>query len=361
VSRSVRAPEVLYAEVPDFYAEIERRRAPGLEARPILVGGDPDKRGKVQSTSAEARACGVAVGMPMAEALRLCPDAVRLPTDMGRYREAQSELAACLRRRVEAFEPAGLGGAFVDARHLTEPAAQLAERLVAAVRSELGLDLRVGIAPSKWLAQLVASAIDGGGVRRLEAEAVRAFVAPLPVAVLPRIGRKAEARLGQLGAATIGEAIGLGADVLEEALGARGRVILDLVEGRARATVRAARHPGSISRDHTLGDAPPGPESLSTCLGDLARALERAMGRLGVRARRLALRIRADDQHVTTRSATLGEPADDAAVLLTRALDLLDRAGVDPSRIRSVGLTVAGLEAGGRSDPQLELFPDSTP
>ena len=38
---------VLYAEVPGFYAEVERSAEPALRERPVVVGGDPRKRGSV--------------------------------------------------------------------------------------------------------------------------------------------------------------------------------------------------------------------------------------------------------------------------------------------------------------------------
>ena len=75
---------VLFVEVPDFYATIERADAPELASRPVIVGGDPRKRGAVLAASADARAAGVAADMPMLEALRLCPGARRVPTDVRR-------------------------------------------------------------------------------------------------------------------------------------------------------------------------------------------------------------------------------------------------------------------------------------
>ena len=45
---------ILFAEVPNFYAEVESIREPSLRGRPIIVGGDPKKRGLVQSASRDA-------------------------------------------------------------------------------------------------------------------------------------------------------------------------------------------------------------------------------------------------------------------------------------------------------------------
>ena len=79
---------VLFAEVPCFYAAVERADDPDLVGRPIIVGGDPRKRGLVQGASPEALAAGVNLDQPILEALKLCPEARAIRTNMGRYREA---------------------------------------------------------------------------------------------------------------------------------------------------------------------------------------------------------------------------------------------------------------------------------
>ena len=66
---------VLFAEVPGFYAAVARADDPSLATRPVIVGGDPRKRGRVQSATADALALGVTLEMSMIEALRQCPTA----------------------------------------------------------------------------------------------------------------------------------------------------------------------------------------------------------------------------------------------------------------------------------------------
>ena len=58
-------PVVVYARVPDFYASAERARHPELRGRPLIVGGDPRRAGKVQSATPDATAAGVVMGMPV--------------------------------------------------------------------------------------------------------------------------------------------------------------------------------------------------------------------------------------------------------------------------------------------------------
>lgn len=347
-------PAVLYACVPCFYAEVERRDHPALADGAVLVGGDPRKRGRVQSASLEAARAGVAEGMAMSEALERCPGAAHFRTDMKRYREASGALMVCLRRIVEALEPAGLGAAYLDVHEREEPGEALARRIVGAVRDELGLPLRVGIAPSKLVAQLAAEEAADDGVRRIRVVDAAAFLAPLALSRLPRVGRKTEARLQDLGARTVGELLALGRTAVEEALGNHGLAIYELASGLDRSPVRVAAHPHSISRELTLED--PGPVAIAEALRGLAALLERQLVRQGLGARRIALRARLSDEPVTTRSITLGEPVATAAGITEVAEGLAARLGRDPEAVRVLALTVAGLVAVGDEDRQLELF-----
>ena len=107
---------LLYAEVLGFYAEVERALRPELAGRPVIVGGDPRKRGLVQAATADARAAGVVAGMPVEEALARCRGARALRTEMARYREMDKRVRACVGRICERLEPVGLGAAYLDVR-----------------------------------------------------------------------------------------------------------------------------------------------------------------------------------------------------------------------------------------------------
>ena len=72
---------VVFVEVPRFYAEIERAQDPASRDRPVIVGGDPRKRGTVQSATLDALASGVEIGMTLLQALERCPRA-RLATNL---------------------------------------------------------------------------------------------------------------------------------------------------------------------------------------------------------------------------------------------------------------------------------------
>jgi nucleotidyltransferase/DNA polymerase involved in DNA repair len=346
---------ILYAEVPCFYASVERAAAPELASRPVIVGGDPRKRGLVQAATPDALAAGVRVEMPVLEALELCPRARAVRTDMARYRDASRRLFACLLRDAEKLEPAGLSAAYVDASGLAAGAEAIAAAWLARVQGELGLPLRVGIARSKLVARLAAEEA-GEGVRRIALGAEAAFLKPLPVTRLEGVGLKTASTLDEHGARTIGEVAALGRERLEALFGTHGLRIHAAATGADDPPVRAARHPQSLSRESTLAGEPFDREVLVEHLLQLARQLEAELLVQSLSARRVTLKIRYLDQGTTTRSQALASPVAGAAEIHAVALHLLGRAQSSVRSIRGLGIQLARLAPRADSERQLGLF-----
>jgi DNA polymerase-4 len=347
---------VLFAEVPCFYAVVEVAQDPTLAGRPVLVGGDPRKRGLVQSASPEALAAGVELEMPVIEALRLCPSARTLRTNVRLYREASRRLFACLRRETGWLEPFGLGAAFLEGPAGADPV-QLAGRLCDRVAAELGLGLRVGIASGKFLARLAAEESGERRVRSVPAGAEREFLRPLPLARLDGVGRKTAAALAELGAQTIGDVAALGRERLEEAFGAHGLRIFALASARDDAPLRAARHPQSLTREVTVRGETRDRGVLGDHLANLARDLAEELRQQALAARQVALRLRYADQVTATRSQALGSPTAAAGEIQAVAARLLDRTQAGSRGVRRVGIQLSRLSPAGEADRQLDLFP----
>ena len=346
---------ILFAEVPDFYAEVERSRDPALGDRPVVVGGDPRKRGVVQSASREAREAGVELGMPMQLALARCPQARAVKTDMKHYREVSGRLRACLRAEVEAVEPVALESAYLDVSLAGEDARSVADRLIERVKQSLGLPLCVGIAATKALARLAAEEATPGSSFRIAPTEEARFLAPLPVGRLPGVGPRTLETLRGLGAATIGDLLRLEPARIERELGNHGLRILALAAGREDSTVRGHRHPRSLSREHTFRPAELDLGELWDCVERLSQLLGEALQEQALCGRRVGVKVRFDDDQTTTRSRTLPVPVATAAEIRPVAVGLLGRTQAGARGVRVVGVTVAGL--GPRpEDRQLELF-----
>jgi DNA polymerase-4 len=347
---------LLFAEVPRLYAEAERAADPSLAGRPVIVGGDPRKRGLVQSATLDALAAGVAVGMPVLEALERCPAARVRRTNMRAYRELAGRLRACLRLATAQLEPAGLEAAYLEVEAGAEAALELARRLQREVQDTLRLPLRVGIAPVKFVAKLAAEEAGPGGVRRVGPEDLRAFLEPLPVERLPGVGPHTLAALGELGIATVGELAAARREAVEERLGNHGLALRAAAGGQGEARLRPAPHSRSLSQETTLDPSERDLALLEGLLADLAGGLATALARERLGARRLVLKVRYADQESVTRSRTLGRAVAGAAELGELARELLRRTQAGERPVRLLGLAAFRLAARPRDDRQLPLF-----
>jgi len=354
------ARSILYADVPAFYAEVERAAHPELAGRPVIVGGDPRKRGLVQAATPDAVAVGVREGMTVVDALACCPRARALRTEMPRYREMDKRLRACLARAAARLEPAGLGAAFLEAEGEPGPRVgaleSLARALREAVAAELRLPLRVGAGPVKFVARLAAEEAGGAGFLAVEPSQVAAFLGGLPVARLPGVGPNTAARLAELGVLEVAELVALGRGPIERELGNHGLAILASALGHGDDHVRAASHPQTLSQEVTLRTGELDRAVLGEQLRLLADRLERALALEGLSARRLALKVRYADGERITRSVSLEEGVATGAELLDRAADLLERTQAGSRPLRLLGLAVTSLARPRRDDRQLSLF-----
>jgi DNA polymerase-4 len=347
---------LIYATVPDFYAEVERAADPELRLRPVIVGGDPRKRGLVQAATADARAAGVELGMPVVQALEKCPRAKPLRTDMRRYREASARLRTGFRAASERLEPAGLEAAWLDVTGAPQAPDEIARRLRAHIAAELELPLQLGIAPVKFLAKLAAERSGSDEISWIHTSQVQDFLDPLPTTCLPGVGPKTAEALAAQGARTVAQVRALGRARLETALGNHGVAILAFAEGRDSSRLRVAPHPRSLSQEATLPEPELDRVALGERLAELAAGLEAALQREGLEACRVILKLRYADGEAVTRTRSGISPVSDARRLLEAAQELLARTQAGSRPVRRLGLAVASLARPGTSDRQLDLF-----
>ncbi len=99
---------ILLADADAFYVAVARAVDPdGAGKAPLLiVGGSRDSRGVVCSASYETRRFGVRSAMPIARALRLCPDATCVPVPFKACVQKSAEIRQLLHRYAPIVEGA---------------------------------------------------------------------------------------------------------------------------------------------------------------------------------------------------------------------------------------------------------------
>src|SRR5690348_13898496 len=106
---------LMHVDLDAFFVEVCRQRNPELrDVELLVVGGRRDGRGVVQSASYGARKYGVRAGMPIAEAVRLCPAATFFRGEFVHYREASRAVRQVLERHAPVVVMASLDEAYLD-------------------------------------------------------------------------------------------------------------------------------------------------------------------------------------------------------------------------------------------------------
>ncbi len=355
--REVLVPRVIvHLDLDAFFAAVEVLENPALAGKPVLVGGKPGERGVVAAASYPARAFGVHSAMPMARALRLCPEAVVLPPRKDLYRDYSDRVMAILRQISPLVEQISVDEAVLDLTDRVvdwEDGPELARGLQERVREEVALSASLGVATNKLVAKVASDRDKPGGLTVVRPGEEAAFLAPLPVRVLWGVGPVTERELAQMGVTTVGELAQQHERVLRDRFGRHGAEMARRAQGIDGRPVVTERERKSVSRERTFRRDLRRAGSLRRQLWKLCRSVARRLRRADLAAETVAIKLRYADFTTLTRQMTLDVPTDDDRTIYRAALVLLNRTWQSGRPVRLLGV------AGRRLSPppgQLPLF-----
>jgi DNA polymerase-4 len=341
--------KIIHVDMDAFYASVEQRDDPTLRGRPVVVAWR-GQRSVVCAASYEARKFGVRSAMPAVRAERLCPQAVFVPPDFARYKAVSRQVRAIFERHTDLVEPLSLDEAYLDvtaAKTALPSATATAEAIRAAIREETQLTASAGVAPNKFVAKIASDFNKPDGLFVVRPHQVARFLAPLPVARLPGVGRVMEAKLAELGVATVADLRGLPPEFLEQRFGRWGRRLHELSHGIDEHPVVSERPTLQVSaedtfeRDLLLGELAP---HIARMAGKAWAGYERERERDGRIARTVVLKLKTSDFRVLTRSLTPEVPPGSLDDLVRIASDLRARVELPSrTRYRLVGVGLAGF------------------
>lgn len=349
---------IAHVDMDAFYASIEIRDDPTLRGKPVVVGGGADQRGVVSAASYEARKYGVHSAMPMARALRLCPDLVRVPGDMRKYQSVSVEVMDVLHQYSPMVEPLSLDEAFLDltgTEALFGPPDEAGQRIKKDIRERTRLTASVGIAPRKFIAKIASDLEKPDGLVVVGQDDVLSFLSPLPLARLWGVGPKTLATLRGLGMETVGDLASYPVEKLARRFGVSGGHLHSLANGEDDRGVEPEWEARSYSHEETFARDQSDPLFLDAVLVDQAVRIARRLRRAGVMARCISIKLRFGDFTTITRQKTLPRATCYADAIHDAARSLLG-ASWDGRPVRLLGCGTSRIEVGG-SDP--DLFTDA--
>ena len=360
---------ILLADADAFFVAIARMVDPegAGKARLLIVGGTRESRGVVCSASYEARKFGVRSAMPIARALRLCPDAMCVPVPRRVCGEKSREIRSVLEQYAPVVEGASIDEWYMDLGGTEglykEPLAETARRIRDAVRAETSLPISIGGGTSKLVAKLAVErakpkpGTNATGVHVVPPGDEGTFLETFDLADIPLVGPRFQERLARLGMRRVPDVLQYDVPTLTQWLGAReAEWLYRRVRGLDASEVEGHGDAKSISRDETFSaDINDDPSLARELLALVTRATADLRGD-GLAARTVTVKLRDHDFKTRQASRTLDMPVMSDRVVFATARGLLARLRRTrrvPARL--VGVSLSSLATDATAD-QLTLF-----
>ena len=335
--------KIVHVDMDAFYASVEQRDDPTLRGRPVVVAWK-GLRSVVCAASYEARKFGIRSAMPAVRAERLCPEAVFVAPDFGRYKAVSLAVREIFERHTDAIEPLSLDEAYLDVtENKTElpTATRVAMRIREQIRSELNLTASAGVAPNKFLAKIASDWRKPDGLFVIQPHQVLGFLRDLPIGRIPGVGKVTEGHLNARGVKTVGDVQAMERTELEARFGSFSARLHALAHGIDHSPVVANRARKQISAEDTF------PEDV------LLRDTEPAIRRLAEKvwktshgnargARTIVLKLKTKEFLSLTRSLTPAEMPSSAEALADVVVGMFERVHLPPAqlyRLAGVGLS----------------------
>ncbi len=348
---------IMHIDLDAFFVSVEQALNPELKGKPVVVGGRPDRRGVVASASYEARQFGLYAGMPLATASRLCPQATFIEGSFPKYRQASQRFMAILADFSPFLEPVSLDEAYLDVtgfESIYGSIHQMATKIKQRIKDELGLCASVGIASCKVVAKVASELSKPDGLLEVAGGKERSFLAPLPVAKLPGVGKKTEQLLKGVGINTVGELSKMPLSALKSYFGASGELLHRYAKGIDDREVEPPSAAKSISRETTFGKDTRDRSLLKATLRYLGERVGADLRQRGKQAGCVTLKLRYADFTTITRRHTLSQTSDSDQTIFDTGVKLLKRElSLGKQPVRLIGIGVSNLAEPGR---QLDML-----
>jgi DNA polymerase IV len=348
---------ILLVDCDMFFVQVARLEDPeGAGRAPLLVvGGSPTGRGVVTSADYRVRGFGVRSGMPMARALRLCPDATVAPVP----REACVSRSRTIRSTLEEIAPrvqaASIDEFYLDltgterlyrGRSLSDLSHHIRERVL----ERTGISVSVGGGTVRLVAKLAVERGKPGGVHLVPPGSEGAFLREHALADIPGVGPSLVRKLERRGFRTVAQLLPVEEGVLRGWFGeARGRWLWERIRGIDPSIVDPDQDRKSVSSERTFATDVEADRHLARELHRLSLEVGRVLRRKGLRARTVTVKLRDSDFTTRQASRTLSQPLESDRAIFRTASDLLEELRVRrsaPARLLGVGVSsLTGEEA----------------
>ena len=180
---------IMHMDGDAFFVACEVAKNPKLKGLPVVTG---EERGIVSALSYEAKALGIARGLPIFQLKKQFPQVIILPGDYACYAHYSEMMFNIVRRYADLVEEYSIDECFADLTGLDRPLKmsykEIAQRIQREITEELGLSISVGVAPTKVLAKVASKWKKPNGFTMIGIDTAPNFLRETPIGKIWGIG-----------------------------------------------------------------------------------------------------------------------------------------------------------------------------
>ncbi len=352
--------KIIHIDMDAFFASVEQLDTPLLLGKPVIVGGDPSKRGVVAACSYEARKFGIHSAMPCAKAYKLCPQAAFIRPRMSRYKEISNTIMTIFKEYTDLVEPLSLDEAFLDVttnkkRHPS--ATLLADTIRKQIYDETGLTASAGVSFNKFLAKVASDLNKPNGTSIILPEQAHDFISKLPIGDFFGVGKVTKKKMITLGITDGRNLRKLSKVDLIHHFGKAGVFFYNIVRGIDNRPVKPSRIRKSIGAETTFQKDTKNTTEVNDILFQLSTKIEHSLQNHQCGGSTLTLKVRYHDFTTITRSATFVAPFYTGNDIMEELPQLLQKTEVGTRSIRLIGISISKLTTSDTSSPRQLMLP----
>ncbi|XP_025116491.3 DNA repair protein REV1 isoform X3 [Bubalus bubalis] len=338
-------------------------------------------KAEIASCSYEARQVGIRNGMYFGYAKQLCPNLQAVPYDFHAYKEVAQTMYETLASYTHDIEAVSCDEALVDITEILAETRLTPDEFANAVRMEIKDQTKcaasVGIGSNILLARMATRKAKPDGQYHLKPEEVDDFIRGQLVTNLPGVGRSMESKLMSLGIRTCGDLQYMTMAKLQKEFGSKtGQMLYRFCRGLDDRPVRTEKERKSISAEINYGIRFSQPKEAEAFLLSLSEEIQRRLEAIGMKGKRLTLKIMVRKPgapiesakygghgicDITTRTVTLDQATDSAKLIGTAALNMFHTMKLSIADMRGVGIHVNQLVPANPNPPACLSHPAAQP
>ncbi len=335
---------ILHGDGDNFFASCLIAKYPSLRGKPLVVGAE---RGMVTALSIEAKAIGLARGMPIFEVRARFPEAVILSGDYKLFAQVSRRMHSLIEQTTDAIEKYSIDESFADITEAIEKRRSSPEIIGKEIKErtfiQLGIPISFGIAPTKTLAKLVSTSSKPNGFRvAMTDKELSPILSEVPIEKVWGIGRRTAIKLRARGILTALEL----RDAPVEILAHFASPIIDIQKELRGTIVHPINKEGALQQSMISSLSFPATTDRTFIHKEFIRHIEHVCARLRKHeavGRTFTIHIKNSAQELRSETCVLPQHANTPGTYIDHFERLFTRLIKKGERVRTTGICISDI------------------